>query len=77
MVKKYAATGQTYDGRMDRAVRAVALRHEPVQDGSNSFYIHPASVASHTEIFVRPARGTRAGGSAREKLPHRDRRPAR
>ena len=51
MVKKYAATGQTYDGRMDGAVRAVALRHEPVQDGSNSFYIHPASVA-HIRKFL-------------------------
>jgi hypothetical protein len=44
MVKKYAASGQTYDGRMAAAVRSVALRHEPVGDGSNSFNIHPASV---------------------------------
>jgi hypothetical protein len=45
MVKKYAATGQAYDDRMDGTVRAVALRHEPVQDGSGSFYTYPASVA--------------------------------
>jgi hypothetical protein len=45
MIKRYAAAGQTYDGRMADAVRAVALRHEPVQDGSSSFYIYPASVA--------------------------------
>jgi hypothetical protein len=51
MIKKYAVTGQAYDGRMDGAVRAVALRHEPVQDGSNSFYIHPASVA-HIRKFL-------------------------
>jgi len=51
MVKKYAATGQIYDSRMADAVRAVALRHEPVQDGSNSFYIHPASVA-HIRKFL-------------------------
>jgi hypothetical protein len=51
MVKKYAATGQTYDHNMDRAVSAVALRHEPVQEGSNSFYIHPASVA-HIRKFL-------------------------
>jgi hypothetical protein len=51
MVKKYAASGQADDGRMDGAVRAVALRHEPVQDGSNSFYIHPASVA-HIRKFL-------------------------
>ena len=51
MVKKYAASGQTYDGRMAAAVRAVALRQEPVQEGSNSFYIHPASVA-HIRKFL-------------------------
>jgi hypothetical protein len=51
IVKKYAARGQTYDGRMDGAVRAVALRHEPVHDGSNSFYVHPASVA-HIRKFL-------------------------
>jgi hypothetical protein len=51
MVKKYAATGQIYDNRMDGVVRATALRHEPVQEGSNSFYIHPASVA-HIRKFL-------------------------
>lgn len=45
MVKKYAATGKSYDGTMDSAVRSVALRHEPVQDGSSAFYVHPASVS--------------------------------
>jgi hypothetical protein len=45
MVKKYVASGQTYDGAMARAVRAVALRQVPVSEGSNTFYIHPASVA--------------------------------
>jgi hypothetical protein len=45
MVKKYAASGQTYDGCMAWVVRAVALREVPVSEGSNSFYIHPASVA--------------------------------
>jgi hypothetical protein len=44
MVKEYAASGHTYDGRMAAAVRSVALRHEPVGDGSNSFNIHPDSV---------------------------------
>jgi hypothetical protein len=51
MVKKYGATGQVYDGRMDGVVRAVALRREPVQDGSSSFYIHPASVG-HIRKFL-------------------------
>ena len=51
MFKKYTATGQTYDGPLDRAVRAVALRHEPVQDGSNSFYVQPASVG-HIRKFL-------------------------
>jgi hypothetical protein len=45
MVKQYVATGSAFDGRMDAAVRAVALRHEPTQEGSNSFYIYPATVA--------------------------------
>src|SRR5262249_1980598 len=45
MVKKYAAGGQSYDGRMSAAVRGVALQHEPVPGRENSFDIHPASVA--------------------------------
>ena len=45
MVQKYAATGQPYDGRMDAAIRATALRNDPVEEGSNSFYIYPASIA--------------------------------
>lgn len=45
MVKKYSASGQTYDGRMAGTVRAVALRQVPASDGSGFFYIHPASVA--------------------------------
>jgi hypothetical protein len=51
MIKKYTAAGQTYDGPMDAAVRAVAVRHEPVQDGSNSFYVYPASVAHLRKIL--------------------------
>ena len=51
MVRKYAATGRAYDGVMARVVRAVALRHEPVQEGSNSFYVHPASVG-HIRKFL-------------------------
>ena len=45
MIKKYVTAGQVYDGRMAGVVRAVALWHEPEREGSNSFYIHPASVA--------------------------------
>jgi hypothetical protein len=45
MVKKYAATGQTYDGRMASAVYSAALRQQPPQDSSNYFYIYPASAA--------------------------------
>jgi hypothetical protein len=51
MVNKYAASGRSYDGPMAAAVRAVSLRHEPVQDGSNSYYIHPASVARVRKIL--------------------------
>jgi hypothetical protein len=45
LIQKYAATRQPYDGRMDAAIRATALRNEPIEDGSNSFYIYPASIA--------------------------------
>jgi hypothetical protein len=45
MIKKYAASGQAYNGRMEAGVRAVALRHEPVAEGSSSFYILPTPVA--------------------------------
>jgi hypothetical protein len=51
MIRKYAATRRTYDGAMARAVRAVALWHEPVQEGSSSFYVHPASVG-HIRKFL-------------------------
>jgi hypothetical protein len=46
MVRKYAANGQRYDQRMDRAVYAVAVQEIPVSEGSNSYNIHPASVGS-------------------------------
>ena len=61
MVKKYAATGRRYDGGIARAVRAVALREEPLEDGSNSFYIHPASVAKIRRVLFGLV-----GGSPRE-----------
>jgi hypothetical protein len=58
MVKKYAASGQTYDGRMESTVRAVALREVPVSDGSNSFHINPASVAHIRKILFDLLSGT-------------------
>jgi hypothetical protein len=58
MVKKYVATGRTYDGFMARAVGTVALRHEPVQDGSNSVSIHPASVAHIRKLLFGLLGGT-------------------
>lgn len=58
MVTKYAATNRNYNGAMDRAVRAVALWHEPVRDGSNSFYIHPTSVAHIRKFLFGLLRGT-------------------
>jgi hypothetical protein len=58
MVKNYAVAGQTYDGRMDGAVRAVALWHQPVQDGSNSFYIYPAPVARVRKFLFGLLSGT-------------------
>lgn len=59
MVRKYAATSRTYDGVMARAVRAVALRHEPVQEGSSSFYVHPASVGHIRKFLLGLVGGTR------------------
>jgi hypothetical protein len=58
MVKKYAAVGQSYDGLMDRVVRAVALWHEPTQDGSGASYIHPASVAHVRKVLFGLIGGT-------------------
>jgi hypothetical protein len=46
MVQKYAADGQRYDQRMDRAVYAVAVQEIPASEGSNSYNIHPASVGT-------------------------------
>jgi hypothetical protein len=46
MVRKYAANGQRYDQRMDRAVYAAAVQEIPVSEGSNSYNIHPASVGA-------------------------------
>ena len=46
MVRKYAANGQRYDQRMDRAVYALAVQEIPVSEGSNSYNIHPASVGA-------------------------------
>jgi hypothetical protein len=53
MIAKYAAEAQTYDNRMAAAVRAVALRHEPVQENPNTFYIHAALVAPIRKILFR------------------------
>ena len=45
MIKKYAASARAYDGRMDAAVRAVTVHHDPVAEGSSSFYVLPTPVA--------------------------------
>jgi hypothetical protein len=45
MVEKYAVTNQPYDGRMEAACHAIALRREPTKDGSSSFNIYPAPIA--------------------------------
>jgi NACHT C-terminal Alpha/Beta 2 len=59
MVERYAARRRAYDGHMAEAVRAVALRHEPVQDSYNSFYIHPASVSQVRKFLFSLLRGTK------------------
>lgn len=51
MIAKYSANGQPYDSPMAAAVRAVALRHEPVEH--SSFYIHPASVKRIRKLLFR------------------------
>jgi hypothetical protein len=55
MVKQYTMGGQSYDGRMAGAVRAVALRKVPVSDG---YYIHPASVAQVRKFLFGLLQGT-------------------
>ena len=54
----YQMTSQSYDGCMERVVRAVSLRHEPVEDGANSFYIHSASVAPIRKFLFGLLSGT-------------------
>jgi hypothetical protein len=44
MIEEYATKAHPYDGRMANAIRAAALRHEPVQDDSNAYNIYPAEV---------------------------------
>ena len=51
MVKKYAANGQSFDVRMARAVELVTVRHVPVREGSNSYYVHPASVGPIRKVL--------------------------
>lgn len=58
MIKKYATTGQSYDGLMDKVVRAVALRQEPVPGGSGAFYLYPASVVRARKILFGLLSGT-------------------
>jgi hypothetical protein len=45
MVKRYIATGQTYNGQLARALRSACLWHEPVPGSENSYFVRPASVA--------------------------------
>jgi hypothetical protein len=60
MVKKYAANCQTYDGQMDRAIRAVTIDEIPVAEGSNVYNIYPASVTQLRKSLFQ---------SLREPLP--------
>lgn len=45
MVKSYAAESRVFDGKMQRALREVALWNDPVPGGGNAYYVRPASVA--------------------------------
>ncbi len=58
MVKKYAVGGQAYDSRMDAVVESVALRHEPMHEGSSSYYVHPASISKLRKALFGLIRGT-------------------
>jgi len=58
MIKKYAANGQGYDGRMDSAVRAVALLEIPVAEGSNAYNIYPAPVSSLRKVLFELLSGS-------------------
>ncbi|SIN88580.1 hypothetical protein SAMN05443247_00459 [Bradyrhizobium erythrophlei] len=44
MVRKYAASGQAYDGQMASVIEAVALDKVPDAEGSNLYHIYPAPV---------------------------------
>ena len=58
MIKKYGAMGQAYDGVMYRAVRAIALQQEPVQDDSSAFNVYPASVSHIRKVLFDGVGGT-------------------
>lgn len=51
MIKKYAAAGQAYDGRMSAVVRAVTIDEVPVSEGSSTFNIHSAPVAQVRKVL--------------------------
>src|SRR5262249_51281497 len=57
MVEKYIANGHPYDGRMANAIRAAALRHVPVQDGSDAYNIYPAPVSGIRKRLFALLRG--------------------
>ena len=58
MVEKYAVANQPYDGRMEAACHAIALRREPTKDGSSSFNIYPAPIARVRKYLFEVLGGT-------------------
>lgn len=67
MIEKYATDAQPYDGRMANAIRAAALRHEPVQDGSNAYYTYPAPVSGIRQNLFTLLRGEAQEASLAER----------
>jgi len=46
MVKKYAASGQAYDGQMASVIEAVTVDKVPVAEDSDAYHLYPAPVGN-------------------------------
>ncbi|MDA9512203.1 hypothetical protein XI04_03845 [Bradyrhizobium sp. CCBAU 11430] len=60
MVKKYAATKQSYDGQMHRALEAVATEKVPIGEDSNAYNVYPAPVGELRKALFGMLDGTPA-----------------
>ena len=58
LVHKYATEGRQFNGLMREAVRSATLEHEPISEGSGSYYIHPASLGQARKALFALLNGT-------------------